>query len=208
MKKTILSAAFTMAFTFAVAQTAADASTSLENKYRFYHPFELSVNIGETVSPMALPDSHFSAGGKLGWTAGVTAQFNEGHLGTRFGLSYELNRSHFPDQINPFNSTFSFRQSALNLSVTQLFKSNDKEAFGLYVGAGFNMRYAFNPTLESLNYKAKNVQWNFDVVLGFRFSHLYIEDDFNAQMNTLFKTDQGAPKSYLNVSTLKIGWVF
>lgn len=220
MKKTLLLIALMTACSFVTAQTSnassegepeceiiLDSGLSHKGDYRFYQPFEFSVNLGTTSSGISYPNTHVATGNGIGWNAGFTAQFNKNTWGLRTGLSYELNKSFLIDQNNPLGSAFSFRQSDINIPVTFMYHGNRSEAFGFYIGAGFNMRYSFDSSLQTLDYKANNLQWYSHGVFGFRVANFYVEDEISTQINNLFKSGSGVPNANLSTVTLKIGWV-
>ena len=72
MKKTIFSIALMMACSFVAAQTS-NPDVSLENKrdFRFFQPFELSVNLGTTSTSISYPNTHIATGNNIGWNAGL-----------------------------------------------------------------------------------------------------------------------------------------
>lgn len=220
MRKTLLLIALMTACSFVNAQTVDAVSkgeteceiviepgSSHKGDYRYYQPFEFSVNLGYTTAGILYPDTHVSTGNGIGWNAGFRAQFNKNAWGLRTGLSYELNKSFVIDQINPFGSDFSFRQSVVNIPVTFMYHGNRQEAFGFYCGAGFNMRYSFDSSLQTLDYKTNNLQWYGHGVFGFRLANIYIEEESSTQINNLFKTGTGVPKANLTTVSLKIGWI-
>jgi hypothetical protein len=203
MKKSFFSIALMMACSFVAAQTS-----NQKGDYRFFQPFELSVNLGETSSAISYPNSHISSGNNIGWTAGLSAQFNKEFFGIRTGVSYELSRTFFINEKDPLGSAFPYRQSTINVPLTFMYHTNGSKAFGLYGGVGANMRYSLDSSLDNLDYKTNNLQWYAHGVFGFRFAHLYIEDEFCSQFNTLFKSGPDIPKANLSTVSFKIGWVF
>ena len=213
MKKTIFSIALMMACSFVAAQTS-NSEISQENKrdFRFFQPFELSVNLGTTSTSISYPNTHIATGNNIGWNAGLSLQFNKADLGFslgfRTGVSYELSRSFFINESDPLSSAFSYRQSSINVPLTMMYLINGPKAFGFYFGVGANMRYSLDSSLETLDYKTNNLQWYAHTVFGFRFAHFYIEDEFNGQLNGLFKSGPDIPKANLSTVSLKIGWVF
>ena len=209
MKKTIFSIALMMAYSFVAAQTS-NPDVSLDNKrdFRFFQPFELSVNLGTTSTSISYPNTHIATGNNIGWNAGLSLQFNKADLGFRTGVSYELSRSFFINESDPLGSAFSYRQSSINVPLTMMYLINGPKAFGFYFGVGANMRYSLDSSLETLDYKTNNLQWYAHTVFGFRFAHFYIEDEFNGQLNGLFKSGPDIPKANLSTVSFKIGWVF
>ena len=204
MKKNLLSLSFILLCSFAVAQNANNTDSGSKS---LFQPFEFAVNAGFTMSGISYPQSHIATGYKNGWTAGLTAQYNQEIWGYRIGVSYEMNKTHFLDESNPLKNTLSYNQSSIDIPVTLLLQSNNHKPFCLYTGAGVKMRYAFSSSLENLNYKTNNIQWNSHVVWGFRYSKFFIEQEISSQFNELFKSS-GAPKAKFTNTSLKIGWIF
>ena len=170
-------------------------------------PFELGVSGGLTSSAITFPDAKLTANGSYGWTAGLTAQYNHGTMGFRVGAFYETAKSRFPDQNNLFSSSLTYRQSAVEVPVTYIIQNEDPAA-RVYFGLGANARYVFNSSLENLPYKTNELQWGLHCLLGLKLGHFFIEDYFFGNINNLFDTSAGDPKAKLNISTVKIGWVF
>ena len=56
-----------------------------------------------------------TSGGSLGWTAGLTAQYNHKFMGYRLGAFYETGKAYFPDQSNLFSSKLTYRQEAVEV---------------------------------------------------------------------------------------------
>lgn len=206
MKKTILFAAFMMACSLVAAQTS--GNISLENpefKYKPYKPVEFSVNAGYNLTSMIYPDLHLTSASQPGLTFGFTAQKNFESIGLRLGASYELNRSYFIDENDPMHSSLSFKQSSINIPVTLLYNTPSRNGSCLYVGAGFNMRYSLGASMEKLNYNTNQLQWNTHIVIGLKFKHLYIEEEFGSQLNDLINSSL---KSKMGTAMLKIGFRF
>ena len=170
-------------------------------------PFELGVSGGLSNSSITFPDSKLTASGSYGWTAGLTTQYNHGTMGFRLGAFYETVKSRFPDQTNLFSSSLNYRQSAVEVPVTFIIQNEDPAA-RVYIGLGANARYVLDSSLENLPYKPNELQWGLHGLFGIKLGHFFIEDYFFGNINNLFDTSTGDPKAKLNVSTVKIGWVF
>ena len=170
-------------------------------------PFELAVSGGFTSSSVSFPDVSLTAGGSYGWTAGLTAQYNHGNMGYRIGAFYETANARIPDQNNLFKSTLSYNQSAVEIPMTYIIQNIDP-ALRVYIGIGANARYIFNSSLENLDYKTNNIQWGLHGIFGMKLGHFFFEDYIFGNMNNLFDDNSGAPKTKINISSFKIGWVF
>ena len=170
-------------------------------------PFELGVSGGFTSSSISFPDAKLTSNGSYGFSAGMTAQFNKGTFGYRLGAFYETAKSSFPDQNNLFNSSLTYRQSAVEVPLTFIIQNEDP-AVRIYAGLGANARYILSSSLENLNYKTTDLQWGMHFLLGMKLGHLIIEDYFLGNMVDLFDTSAGEPKARLMLTTFKVGWVF
>jgi len=171
-------------------------------------PFELGVSAGFTASSINFPDANLTATGRYGWLAGLTAQYNTKNIwAIRLGAFYETARSFFPDQTNLFGSSLKYKQSAIEVPATLIMQNNDPTV-RVYLGLGPNVRYVFNSSLESLNYKTTQLQWGIHALIGMKIGHLYIEDYLFSNFNDLFDTPAGDPKARLNMTTFRIGWTF
>lgn len=170
-------------------------------------PFELGISAGWTGSAITFPDAQLTTSGKYGLSAGLTAQYNQGNFGYRIGAFYETSRALFPDQNNLFTSSLTYRQQAVEVPLTIIIQ-NESPTIRVYAGLGANARYAFSSSLENLDYKTNDLQWGIHFMFGMKLGHFFLEDYFFGQMNELFDTNAGAPKSKMNLSTFKIGWIF
>ena len=170
-------------------------------------PFELGVSGGFTSSSISFPDAKLTANGSYGWSAGITAQFNKGTFGYRLGAFYETAKSFFPDQNNLFSSSLTYRQSAVEVPLTFIVQNEDP-AIRIYAGLGANARYVLSSSLENLNYKTTDLQWGMHVMFGMKLGHFFFEDYLFSNFSDLFDTTAGNPKSRINLSTFKIGWIF
>lgn len=170
-------------------------------------PFELALSGGFTNSSILIPDAKLTASGSYGLSAGLTAQYNHGNMGYRIGAFYETSKSRFPDQNNLFSSSLNYRQSAVEVPVTFIIQNEDPAA-RVYIGLGANARYVLDSSLENLPYKPNELQWGLHGLFGIKLGHFFIEDYFFGNINNLFDTSTGDPKAKLNISTVKIGWVF
>ena len=170
-------------------------------------PFELGVSGGFTNSSILFPDAKLTASGSYGLSAGLTAQYNHGNMGYRIGAFYETSKSRFPDQTNLFSSSLTYKQSAVEVPLTFIVQNEDP-GIRVYFGVGANARYVLNSSLETLNYKATDIQWGMHFLFGMKMGHFFFEDYLFSNLNDLFDTAAGEPKSRLNLSTFKIGWVF
>ena len=193
-------------------QMASDPEFGASGKIAQIHtgrnkPFELGVGGGMTNSAITFPDAKLTSSGSYGWTAGLTAQYNHGTMGFRVGAFYETAKSRFPDQTNLFSSSLTYRQSAVEVPVTFIIQNEDP-AGRIYLGIGANARYVLDSSLENLPYKPNELQWGLHGLFGIKLGHFFIEDYFMGNINNLFDTSTGDPKAKLNLSTVKIGWVF
>ena len=170
-------------------------------------PFELGISGGFTNSSISFPDAKLTANGSYGWTAGLTTQYNHGTMGFRLGAFYETAKSRFPDQNNLFSSSLTYKQSAVEVPVTFIIQNEDPAA-RIYLGLGANARYVLDSSLENLPYKPNELQWGLHGLFGLKLGHFFIEDYFFGNINNLFDTSAGDPKAKLNISTVRIGWVF
>ena len=170
-------------------------------------PFELALSGGFTNSSILIPDAKLTASGSYGWTAGLTAQYNHGTMGFRLGAFYENSKSRFPDQANLFSSSLTYKQSSVEVPLTFIVQNEDP-GIRVYFGVGANARYVLNSSLETLNYKTTDLQWGMHFLFGMKMGHFFFEDYLFSNLNDLFDTAAGEPKSRLNLSTFKIGWVF
>ena len=222
MKQIILSLAGILAFSFAGAQNSDTQAITLNTAtghvviggpdghiHAFNpKPFELSVSAGFSEAFITFPSAELTSYGKAGWSAGLTAQYNQGFLGYRIGAFYETANSSFPDQTNVFGSTLTYRQSALDIPLSFIIQ-NGHSNFRIYCGLGGSIRYQVDSSLKPLNYKTNQIQWGLNFVWGMRFGHFFFEDYFFHQLNDLFDEDAGAPKSAtIGINAFKIGWVF
>ena len=169
--------------------------------------FELGISAGWTGSAITFPDAQLTTSGKFGLSAGLTAQYNQGNFGYRIGAFYETSRALFPDQNNLFTSSLTYRQQAVEVPLTIIIQ-NESPSIRVYAGLGANARYTFSSSLQDLDYKTNDFQWGMHVMFGMKLGHFFLEDYFFSQMNELFDTNAGAPKSKINLSTFKIGWIF
>ena len=170
-------------------------------------PFELAVSGGFTNSSILFPDAKLTASGSYGLSAGLTAQYNQGNMGYRLGAFFETGKSRFPDQNNIFGSYLTYKQSAVEVPLTFIVQNEDP-GIRVYFGVGANARYVLNSSLETLNYKTTDLQWGMHFLFGMKMGHFFFEDYLFSNFSDLFDTAAGEPKSRLNLSTFKIGWVF
>ena len=170
-------------------------------------PFELAISGGFTNSSISFPDAKLTASGSYGLSAGLTTQYNMSNFGLRLGAFYETSKSRFPDQSNLFGSSLAYRQSAVEVPVTFIIQNEDPAA-RVYFGFGANARYILDSSLDNLTYKPNELQWGLHCLFGLKLGHFFIEDYFFGNINNLFDTSAGDPKAKLNLSTVKIGWVF
>ena len=170
-------------------------------------PFELGISGGFTTSSILFPNAHLTANGSYGWSAGITAQYNHKFLGYRIGAFYETAKSHFPDVDDLYNSSLTYRQSAIEVPLTFLIETRDP-TIRLYMGIGVNALYLFDSSLENYALKTNNMQWGYHFLFGAKLGHFFFEDYFFNQINDLFESKDGAPKARMNITTFKIGWVF
>lgn len=167
-------------------------------------PFEVAVSGGFTTSSLSFPKASLTSGGSLGWTAGLTAQYNHKYMGYRIGAFYETGKAYFPDQSNLFSSKLTYRQEALEVPLTFIIQNRD-QMVRFYLGAGANARYLFSSSLENTDCSTNNLQWGIHFMFGMKLGHLFIEDYFLNQANNMFKD---GPAANFSITTCKIGWVF
>ena len=170
-------------------------------------PFELAVSGGFTNSSISFPDAKLTANGAYGWSAGLTAQYNQGNIGYRVGVFYETAKSPFPDQNDLFSSYLTYKQSAVTVPLTFIVQNEDP-GIRIYAGIGANVRYVLNSSLENLNCNTTELQWGMHALLGLKMGHFFFEDYLFSNFGNLFDTAAGEPKSKLSLTAFKIGWVF
>lgn len=171
--------------------------------------FEVFVGGGMSYGTLQFPDSYMTTTGKLGYNAGITAQYNAGKFGFRVGASYEKTSSRFPDATNLYGGNLALKQSAVSVPVTILLQTKDPSA-RFYFGIGADYRYILDSstiTEGGVDFEANQNQWGYHFLFGFKIGKFYIEDSFESQANGLFCGD-GAPKAGINVTSMKLGYIF
>ena len=137
------------------------------------------------------------------------------HFAIRADVLYAYNHCPYPDVADPFNKSYGLEQHTLLVPLMFQLHTSDPANSVFFNLGGFYGRtldggfYGRNATSGGPDYEAQDNQWGYVLGFGFRLGYHWVMDfSFYQQLNELFDTSNGLPKTKKNIATITLGYYF
>lgn len=209
---------YVTALTIAAANRPGEIGSSKIAAKHHKEPATLDFGLlaGLNTCSLLFPDAAFTGKNSTSFTGGITMQYNfKRHFAIRADVLYAYNHCPYPDVADPFNKSYGLEQHTLLVPLMFQLHTSDPANSVFFNLGGFYGRtldggfYGRNATSGGPDYEAQDNQWGYVLGFGFRLGYHWVMDfSFYQQLNELFDTSNGLPKTKKNIATITLGYYF